>query len=179
MSDVSDRVAGDVLVLNAQGTARGSGLLLKPRAPWVSAVMFGSWGVLIAVPTTMLWASDGLPPRWVPAVGVTLVGYALLYAAVRAVVNRASVTVVSGELRFSRGPLWPFRARRFRLADVRGVRFRERQPSFLHPARHRGYPMPQPYFVELELADGASARLPTTLGLGDATAVARFIQAQL
>ena len=151
--------------------------------------MFGSWGLMIAASTTMLLVSDGLPARWVPAVGVTLVGYALvgyalvgyalLYAAVRAMVNRASLTVVSGELCFARGPLWPFGTRRFRLAQVRGACFSQRQPSFFHPATHRGYPMPQPYYVDLELADGATVRLPTTPGLGDAEAVTQFIASQL
>jgi hypothetical protein len=113
------------------------------------------------------------------AVGVALLGYALLYAATRAVVNRASITVVSGELCFARGPLWPFVTRRFRLADVRGARLRVRTPSFWHPARFKGFPVAQPYLVDLDLAGGAKARLPTTLGLRDAEAVARFVESQL
>ena len=64
-------------------------------------------------------------------------------------------------------------------ADVRDVHIRMREPSFLHPSHYRGFMMPQPYFVDLDLADGSERRLPTTLGLNDAMAVVNFVRAQL
>ena len=62
------------------------------------------------------------------------------------------------------------------LADVRTAEIEVRLPSFWHPARYKGHPMPQPNLVDVCLADGERARLPVTLGASDAQVVTRFVQ---
>lgn len=181
MNDLSNLVASHVLCRNGRSehdTQRT--LLFRPRAGWTGAVAFGSWGLVIAVPLTGFALSGGLPPGSAGVVlALSFVGYALLYAAARSLVNGARLERESGELRLSFGPLWPRRARSWRLADVRATAIGLRPPSFWHPATLRGFPVAQPFRVELCLADGTRARLPLTLGLRDAEVVARFVDEQL
>ena len=178
MSDLSEVVASHVLTRRGDAPLDAShGLHFRPRNGWVGVLVFGSWGMVISVPLTMFAFSGELPATSLPAVlGLACVGYGLIYAAVRSVVNRARLERDGTDLRFSSGPLWPHRERRWPLADVRTAEIEVRLPSFWHPARYKGHPMPQPYLVDVCLADGERARLPVTLGSSDALAVTRFVQ---
>lgn len=178
MSDLSEAVASHVLQRGADGRPDASGLLLfRPRNGWVGVLVFGSWGVVISVPLTMFALSGELPAASLPALlGLASVGYGLVYLAVRSVMNRARLQRDGDELRFSFGPMWPFRHHRWRLAHVRTADITQRPPSFWHPARYRGYPMPQPYFVDVCLASGERSRLPVTLSATDAQAVTQFVE---
>ena len=179
MSDLSEAVASHMLDCGVGARVQdGNVLRLSPRNAWVGVLVFGSWGVVVAVPLTIFMFTGELPLRSLPGVlGIAAVGYGLIYAAVRSVVNRARLERDGAELCFSCGPLWPHRARRWRLADVRGAEMTLRSPSFWHPARHRGYSMPQPYLIEVRLADGGRSRLPVTLGSADARVLTQFIEA--
>ena len=54
-----------------------------------------------------------------------------------------------------------------------------RSASFWNPAKYRGYPMPQPYLIQLQLRDQRTLTLPLTLGLRDAESVSRWIEERL
>lgn len=178
MSDLSEAVASHVLERGGEEMPDASRVLrFRPRNGWVGVLVFGSWGMVISVPLTMFALSGELPATSLPAVlGLACVGYGLIYAAVRSVVNRARLERDGAALRFSSGPLWPHQERRWQVADVRAAEMKLRPPSFWHPARYKGHPMPQPYLVDVCLADGERARLPVTLGASDAQAVTRFVQ---
>ncbi len=156
----------------------GLELVFKPRRGWIPALGFGSWGLLIALPTTLLLMAGDTPPRTLPAaLTVTLLGYGLLYVALRAVVHQAHLQRKGAHLCFQFRPLWPFRTQTWPLDDILSVAVSERPSSFWHPATHRGYPVPQPFRVELTLSGGRRARLPLTLSLDDAEATRRALAA--
>lgn len=179
MSDYSDSVAGDVLVRQGSHEGDYTSLLFRSRTRFIRVLGFGSWGLVIVVPMTIFLIEGELPERAGGPLLVLAVGVALVYAAVRALLNGARLTVEGGELRFALGPLWPFRERRLALAQLHGARMALRSPSFWHPARYRGYPMPQPYLVHLQQRDQTTVTLPLTLGLRDAESVARWIEERL
>lgn len=179
MSDYSDAVAGDVLVREGAVLADSRSLRFRSRTRFVPVLMFGSWGLVIVLPMLLFVIQGELPRDALGALPVLALGIALVYGAVRALVNRSALTVDGGELRFAFGPLWPRRERRVALAQLSGARMALRQPSFWNPAKYRGYPMPQPYLIQLQLREEGAVTLPLTLGLRDAESVSRWIEERL
>ena len=179
MSDYSDAVAGDVLVREGAGEGDSRVLRFRSRTRFVPVLMFGSWGLVVVLPMMLFLIQGELPGDALGALPVLVVGLALVYAAVRALVNRSALRVDGGELRFAFGPLWPFRERRVALGQLGGARMALRSASFWNPAKYRGYPMPQPYLIQLQLRDQRTLTLPLTLGLRDAESVSRWIEERL
>jgi len=171
--DASDSVAAEILL---RSEARA--LVFAHRVRWVGLLIFGSWGALITVPMTILFASGEVPP---PALlsavfPIYAIGLALVYLALRSFLNGARLEIDGPDLRFRRGPLWPFREKRIALGSIAGTLMEIHPESFRHPATYRGHPVARPYVVHVRHPDGTRTTLPLALGARDAADVAAWIE---
>lgn len=174
-ADSSDFVAAEILLREPRSGGRALAFGLRVR--WVGVLVFGPWGVLLTVPTTILLASGEIPPRALSLAiaPVYLAGLACLYLALRALLNGARLELDGGDLRFRRGPLWPFREQRIPLGSIAGTAMEIHPESFRYPATYRGRPTARPYVVHVRHHDGSRTTLPLALGARDAEDVAAWV----
>ena len=173
--DHSDSVAAEILLRDPRSGGRALAFGLRVR--WVGVLVFGPWGVLLTVPTTILLASGEIPPRALSLAiaPITLAGLVCLYLALRSALNGVRLELDGSDLRFRRGPLWPFREKRIPLSSIAGATMEIHPESFRYPATYRGHPMARPYVVHVRHHDGGRTTLPLAIGARDAEDVAAWI----
>jgi len=158
---VRDRYVGAITWDGPRFTLRCAPAFAARSAVWA----LGSWGLVLALPTAMMLAEDGLDQRgaWV---GLALmgVGLVILFMTAWRFLGRTRIDGDASELVCSIGPLVPRLARRAEVANVDRIAVEEREPTALDRLLARRDPPPASGFVvRLHMQDGTSVTVPAQL----------------